>query len=170
MQFDKLRSGYNKKAVLGKITIERGGEKVEVPDDFGYYSGKRINLDRSKELLKEHLEKLPDASWKEVNEYFAKVLQDFGDKGKIAFKAYFNTLKLEQKKNTRIVQESDPVFNTVALFINKELKESEGKAEYEDIIVKFFTEKEDDPIMDNIDDAMMLRFEKVYEKMKAKFG
>ena len=169
MPFGDLKFGLGNKKESSRITLERGDEKIEVPNVLGYYDGKRINLARAKEILGEYLKKVPDATWTEVKDHFSKVLADSGEKDATLLKVHFNTIKAEKKKQMRVVQESDPVFNQVALFINKELKESGGTTAYEDIIVKFFTEKAEDPILDKIDDVMLARCEAVYDKMKAKF-
>lgn len=170
MPFGDLKFGLGNKQEPSRITLERGGEKTEVPDVLGYFDGKRINLSRAKEILEDYLNKVPDAAWAEVKDHFSKVLAEFGDKDATALKVHFNTIKVEKQKQMRVVQESDPIFNQVALFINKELKESGGTTTYEDIIVKFFTEKVDDPILDKIDDSMMARYEAVYDKMQAKYN
>jgi hypothetical protein len=170
MPFGDLKFGRGNKQEPSRITLERGGEKTEVPNVLGYFDGKRINLPRAKEILEEYLKKVPDATWAEVKGHFSKVLAESGEKDSTALKIHFNTIKADRQKQMRVVQESDPVFNQVALFINKELKESSGTATYEDIIVKFFTEKEDDPIIDKIDDAMLARCEAIYDKMKLKFN
>jgi len=148
------------------LIIKRGGEDVVVSDKvFEYSKEKRLKLEDLKELVDKYFQKVPDASWADTKDYFSKALEDLGDRDRASFRAYFNTVKAKYKEGGK--REVDPVFNQIALFINKELKESKGAAKYEDIIVKFFEENMDSPVLDNIDDSILKRCEDVYPKMVA---
>lgn len=146
----------------------RGNLKSEKPV-FDYDNEKPIDFEGMKRYLESYLKNAPNIEWSDIRAGLARALSRLTPEERTLLEQYFKQIKQTGIKETIPTVEVDPVFSQVAIFINKELQDSEGKEPYENIIVKFFIENEGEPIIDGITDPMMKRFEDYYEKVVLKY-